>query len=320
MDSRSRAVASLFFAAVLFLAGTKSGNGEVITLAVPVRSLSILTFLLGADRGFYQREGLELRAVVLKPDLAVKSIVAGEADYTSAFGTVVRGAIAGLPVHGLLMLNDEQPYFLLAAKGITSIGQLKGKIIGIAGIGGTLDYLTRAALRKGGLDPDKDVQLIDINTPAIGLTALQSGNVAATMLSLPFNMAAKDLGYTELLYAGELVKAAGTGVGATLSKINQRRDQVKRMLRATLRSMDFIKAEAGVTQAFISKEWKLTAPKAAEAYQVIRRGLTPDGRVSEKVLRSEIDQVRVRLKIKDEVPLSRLIDNSILDEILAERR
>lgn len=320
MDGRRRAVASLCVAAVLFLAETKPGNGEVITLAVPVKSLSLLTFLLGADQGFYQREGLELRAVVLKPDLAVKSIVAGEADFTSAFGSLVRGAIAGLPVRGLMMLNDEQPYFLLAAKGVTSIGQLKGKIIGIAGIGGTLDYLTRAALRKGGLDPDKDVQFIDINTPAIGLSALQAGAVAATMLSLPFNMVAKDLGHTELLYAGDLVKAVGTGVGATLSKINQRRDQVKRMLRATLRSMDFLKAEAGVTQAFISKEWKLSAPKAAEAYQVVRRILTPDGRVSETVLRSEIDQVKVRLKIKEEVPLSRLIDNSILDEILAERR
>lgn len=306
-------------AAVVFLSETKPGHGEVITLAVPVRSLSIVTFLLGVEQGFYQREGLELRAVVLKPDLAVKSIVAGEADFTSAFGSVVRGAIAGLPVHGLMMLNDEQPYFLVAAKGITSIGQLKGKIIGIAGIGGTLDYLTRAALRKDGVDPDKDVQLIDINTPAIGLNALQAGAVAATMLSLPFNMVAKDLGHNELLYAGDLVKTAGTGVGTTLSKLNQRRDQVKRMLRATLRSMDFLKAEPAVGQAFISKEWKLSAPKAAEAYQVIRRGLTADGRVSETVLRSEIDQVKARLKLKEDVPLSRLVDNSILDEILAER-
>ena len=320
MDICGRAAASFFIALIVFLTGKNPAIGEVITLAVPVRSLSILTFLLGVDQGFYQREGLELRAVVLKPDLAVKSVVAGEADFTSAFGSVVRGAIAGLPVQGLMMLNDEAPYFLLAAKGITSVGQLKGKVIGIAGIGGTLDYLTRAALRKGGLDPDKDVQLMDINTPAIGLTALQSGNVAATILSLPFNMAAKDLGYTELLYAGELVKAAGTGVGATVNKINQRRDQAKRMLRATLRSMDFLKAEAGVTQAFISKEWKLPAPKAAEAYHVIRRGLTADGHVSETVLRSEIEQVRARLKMKEEVPLTRLTDNSVLDEILAERK
>jgi ABC-type nitrate/sulfonate/bicarbonate transport system substrate-binding protein len=319
MNSPRRAVAGLLMAAALFLAEAKPGNGEVITLAVPVRSLSTLTFLLGVEKGFYQREGLELRPVVLKPDLAVRSVVAGEADFTSAFGSVVRGAIAGLPVQGLMMLNDEQPYFLLAAKGITSIGQLKGKVVGIAGIGGTLDYLTRAALRKGGLDPDKDVQLIDINTPAIGLNALQAGAVAATMLSLPFNMAAEDLGHSELLYAGDLVKAAGTGVGATVSKITQRRDQVKRMLRATVRSMDFLKAEAGVTQAFISKEWKLSAPKAAEAYQVIRRGLTSDGRVSETVLRSEIDQVKARLKLKEDVPLSRLVDNSILDEILGER-
>ena len=319
MNSRRRAAAGFLITAVLFLAQTKPGHGEVITLAVPVRSLSILTFLLGVEQGFYQREGLELRAVVLKPDLAVKSIVAGEADFTSAFGSVVRGAIAGLPVHGLMMLNDEQPYFLLAAKGVTSVAQLKGKIVGIAGIGGTLDYLTRAALRKGGLDPDKDVQLVDINTPAIGLNALQAGAVAATMLSLPFNMAAKDLGHTELLYAGDLVKTAGTGVGTTLNKINQRREQVKRMVRATLRSMEFLKAEPAVTKAFISKEWKLSQPKAAEAYQVIRRGLTADGRVSETVLRSEIDQVKMRLKLKEEIPLSRLVDNSILDEILAGR-
>jgi hypothetical protein len=70
----------------------------------------------------------------------------------------------------------------------------------------------------------------------------------------------------------------------------------------------------------ISKEWNISAPKAAEAYQVIRRGLTPDGHVSETVLRSEIDQVRVRLKIKEEIPLARLVNNSILDEILDERR
>ena len=139
------------------------------------------------------------------------------------------------------------------------------------------------------------------------------------MLSLPFNMAAKELGHSELLYAGDLVKAAGTGVGATVSKITQRRDQVKRMLRATLRSMNFLKAESGITQAFISKEWKLSGPKAAEAYQVIRRGLTADGRASAVVLRSEIEQVKMRVKIKEEVPLSRLIDHSILDEVLAER-
>src|SRR5688572_25349191 len=106
MKSRMRVVATLFMAAVLFLTGTKPVNGEVITLAIPVRSLSIVTFLLGVDQGFYQREGLELRPVVLKPDLAVRSVVAGEADFTSAFGSVVRGAIAGLPVQGLMMLND----------------------------------------------------------------------------------------------------------------------------------------------------------------------------------------------------------------------
>ena len=57
--------------------------------------------LYGIERGFYREEGIDVVYVSLRADLGIKALLAGEIDYSCSTGTIIRGAILGVPVHNL---------------------------------------------------------------------------------------------------------------------------------------------------------------------------------------------------------------------------
>jgi len=80
---------------------TVGAQEKVIVSHTTRGSLSIGPLLYGIDRGFYRDEGVDLLYVSIRADLGIKTLVTGDVDYLYSVGTIIRGAVLGVPVKTL---------------------------------------------------------------------------------------------------------------------------------------------------------------------------------------------------------------------------
>ena len=151
-------------------------------------ALSIGPLLYGIQRGFYRDEGIDLVYVSLRADLGIKALLSGDIDYSYSTGTIIRGALIGLPVRNLTFDFSRVLHALMSRPEIPNAAALKGKRVGVSSFGATGDLAARVGLRSIGLDPEKDVTIITLGTDTLRHAALMAGTVQATHMPVPLNI------------------------------------------------------------------------------------------------------------------------------------
>src|SRR6185437_5514843 len=129
----------------------------------------------------------------LRPQLVVL-----EAAYVAPPG-IISAVAGGAQLVFVTGIYRTLPYMIYGAKGIGTPAQLRGKRVGITTFGDLSDFGTRFGLRQLGLDPDKDVSLVQMGGQPIRMAALQSGAVGATILNPPYTFQARNLGLPLLI-------------------------------------------------------------------------------------------------------------------------
>ena len=292
-------------------------------VAMPAKSMTFLNFYVGDKFGVYKAEGLDLSLEVIKTEVGVAGMVAGEIDYTTAIGSAMRAAATGVPIKATLFSMDRVIIYMFAKPTIKSIEELKGgKTVATTGLVATPTYAARVMARAHGLNPDKDLIFIATGDVATSLTALQSGAVDVAMLSVPFNFKAEELGFRNLGNAVDYLRTPFAGLGASDAKLKSNPGQVKRMIRATLRGMEYTKDPANQERVIglLVDEFKLDRNTAALSLQEIIKAFTKDGTMPEDAVKAEIKEIREQVKLKGEVPVSQLVDYKLLMEVLAEMK
>src|SRR4026207_14300 len=206
-------------------------------------ALSIGPLLYGIQRGFYRDEGIDLVYVSLRADLGIKALLSGDIDYSYNTGTIIRGAIIGLPVRNLSFDFSRVLHALMSRPEVPNAAALKGKKVGVSSFGATGDLAARVGLRSLGLDPEKDVTIITLGSDTLRHAALLAGTVQATHMPVPLNIQLKKEGYHELVYAGKILQRPLTGLATSVEKIQKNPGQVQRMVRAFLRATRALKGE-----------------------------------------------------------------------------
>ena len=292
-------------------------------VAMPAKSMTFLNFYVGDKFGVYKAEGLDLSLEVIKTEVGVAGMVAGEIDYTTAIGSAMRAAATGVPIKAAMFSMDRVIIYMLAKPTIKSIEELKGgKTVATTGLVATPTYAARVMARAHGLNPDKDLIFIATGDAATSLTALQSGAVDVAMLSVPFNFKAEELGFRNLGNAVDYLRTPFAGLGASDAKLKSNPGQVKRMIRATLKAMEYTKDPANQERVIglLTDEFKLDRKTAALSLQEIVKAFTSDGTMPEDAVKAEIKEIREQVKLKGEVPVSQLVDYKLLMEVLAEMK
>jgi len=292
-------------------------------VAMPAKSMTFLNFYVGDKFGLYKAEGLDLSLEVIKTEVGVAGMVAGEIDYTTAIGSAMRAAATGVPIKAAMFSMDRVIIYMLAKPTIKSIEELKGgKTVATTGLVATPTYAARVMARAHGLNPDKDLIFIATGDAATSLTALQSGSVDVAMLSVPFNFKAEELGFRNLGNAVDYLRTPFAGLGASDAKLKSNPGQVKRMIRATLKGMEYTKEPANQERVIglLVDEFKLDRNTAARALQEIVKAFTRDGTMPEDAVKAEIKEIREQAKLKTEIPVSQVLDYKLLLEVLAEMK
>lgn len=297
---------------LFFLISAVAAQERVLVSHSVRGSLSIGPLLYGIERGFYRDEGIDLLYVSIRADLGIKALIGGEVDYIYSVGTIIRGAVLGVPVKALSFDFAKVMHFLMARPEIKSAAALKGKKVGVSSFGATGDLAARAALQSLGLDPNRDVTIVTLGSDTIRYAALQSGVVQATHMPIPWNIQMKKEGYNELVYAGKILQRPLTGLATSTEKIRKNPNQVQRMLRAFVRATRALKNEREGFISFAQKKFGYSRDVTEEAYRYLVDALSQDGFVEDSVLQSAIDEGKSVVGVTKPISQADVVDYSFL--------
>ena len=288
---------------------------ERILIATPSRGLFEFPVVVAIRKGYYKDEGLEADKVQMQPAIAVKALIAGDVDYLLAWGSAIRAAVTGVPLKAVVGMAYRPLHVLIARPDIKTPKDLKGKIIGVDSVAGTVDYLSRVAVRHFGFEPEKDVKIIVSGESPTRLAAIRAGSIDATPIDVAFAMKAEDEGFKRLIYLGDIIELPLSGIAVMDKKLQTQREQVKKVVRATVRGTRFMKQNRAETIQMLSDYLHITPSQAAKAYDASINSFTEDGMISDKGVNLDVQLTKERLKMTKDIPLSQLVDWSLVKEL-----
>jgi ABC-type nitrate/sulfonate/bicarbonate transport system substrate-binding protein len=308
--------AMLILSAIFLLVGRDAAPAaERISIATPSRGLFEFPVVVAMRKGFYKDEGIDVDKVQMQPALGVKALISGDVDYLLAWGSALRAAVTGVPVKAVVGIAGRPLHVLVARPEIKTAKELKGKIIGVDSVAGTVDYLSRVAVRHFGFEPDKDVTIIVTGESPTRLAALHAGSIDATAIDVAFAVKAEDEGFRRLVYLGDLIELPLSGMAVTDHKLQTQRDQVRRVVRATMHGTRYFKQNRNDTVQMLADYLRITPTQAAKAYDTSINSFSNDGMISDKGVQLDVQLTKERLKLTKEIPLSQLVDWSLVKEI-----
>jgi len=285
-------------------------------------NVSFLALYTALNRGFFKEEGIDLEIIFMPANLASTAVLNGDLDYNGAVTGTIGAAVQGRPMKVLLFTVSKPLLFLIGQKNIKDLKQLKGKKIAGSSPGGSATLLANQALKQIGLEPGKDVSVLQMSGNAASRYAvLESGVVDASLLSVPENIIAHEKGYNELLFLGDVVEFPQNGFGTSEKHIRENPDEVYRMVRATLRGLQFIwdKNNSAAVTNILMKQWKVNDRKmAAEMARQVGRVLTRDAYVKPESVQVLVDLARESAKVTKPVNAMDVVDYSFLDKARKE--
>ena len=293
-----------------------------VRMASSSTNVSFLALYTALHRGFFKDEAIDLEIIFMPANLASTAVLNGDVDYNGAVTGTIGAAVQGRPMKVLLFTVAKPLLFLMGQKNIKDVNQLKGKKIAGSSPGGSATLLANQALKQIGLEPGKDVSVLQMSGNAASRYAvLESGVVDASLLSVPENIIAHEKGYNELLFLGDVVEFPQNGFGTSEKRIRENPDEVYRMVRATLRGLQFIweKNNQEAVTNILMKQWKVSDRKmAAEMARQVNRVLTKDAYVKPESVQVLVDLARESAKVTKPVNAMDVVDYSFLDKARKE--
>jgi len=285
-------------------------------------NVSFLAIYTAQHRGFFRDEGLDLEIIFMPANLASTAVLNGDLDYNGAVTGTIGAAVHGQPMKVLLFTVSKPLLFLISRKEIKDPKQLRGKKVAGSSPGGSATLIAEKVLRHYGLEPGRDVSLLPMGGSAASRYAVLESNVVdASFLSVPENIIALEKGYNELIFAGDVVEFPQNGFGTSEKKIRENPDEVYRMVRATLRGLQFVwdKANQEAVTNILMKQWKVNDRKmAGEMARQVNRVLTKDASVKPESVQVLVDLARESAKVSRPVSAAQVVDYSFVEKARKE--
>ena len=219
------------------------------------------------QKGFFKKNGLNAEVIAISAStIVIQALLTGELDLIIApSATLVTSRLAGADT---IMVSTNLPLFIdhiVSLADITTFEQLKGKTGGVNRLGTTSDMTLRLALRRLGIDPEKDTKIIATGENPQRLAALSRNITQFTLLGEPLVREAEKMGFRDLIDIGTLkIPYHVNSLVTRESTIKSRRPLVAKTVRAFTEAIHYIKTEKESTKALIGKNLKTTDPEGLE--------------------------------------------------------
>ena len=283
---------------------------ERITLGLTTRNGSTsLPYVIAEEKGFFKAEGLNAIVVIMQNQVVVNGVLSRHVDYGGTFSNFVGAAMSGAPVRIVMSVMDGADHFLVTSPNIKRVEDLKGKTFGISSFGGTPHSEAIAILKKYNLNPEKDVTFLQVGGSSARYMSLESGSIQAAMIVPPFNHLAKKRGFNQLLGFNDIMSMPVGGLAVHTQKMKEKPDEIVKMIRALIKSLEFIRTRKADVLAIIDKQWGIKeADVREEMYREMIGLFSRTGIGADESMRNVIRLVRETRKNAPEVAIADVAD------------
>ena len=267
-------------------------------------STAHLPVWVAKDAGFFAKYGLNVEPVQIRGGaLITMGIMSGQLQFSGAGAeSIVAARIEGGDVVLLACPVDSDPVYFITRPEIKSAAELKGKATAVTRLGSTTHFYLRAAARHVGLDPEKDMTILQLGTGSETSAALENGRIAAAAVThryaFPFLQRGwpvlVDLSTTELVYPSSCVASSRAYVKSEAKLVDD-------FLRAYVAGIQVIKKDRRFTEKTFAKWLRerdpLLVTKTVEAYSKLFK---PVPNVPEKGIDNVIKDLMTRRPVPKE--------------------
>jgi NitT/TauT family transport system substrate-binding protein len=219
---------------------------------------------IAADAGLFAKNGLDVDlTLVSSGPTSIQSLVGGDLQFAVAAAVVPVAAYAnGAPLQILMGWLPSLDVLFMVDPSITRPEQLRGKAIGITRFGGQPHVAARLALKYWGLDPDNDVQYLQMGgTPEI-LAGMQQGVVVGGAYAPPTNIRAQRLGFRVLGDLSQMdIPYQGAGLIGTRPFLEANPEVARRVVRAILEGIKLAVTDEDTTRAATGRYTRTDDPE-----------------------------------------------------------
>lgn len=210
------------------------------------------------DAGFYRKNGLDVELIFIQSSTAaVSSLIAGDIQVSNNSG----GAVANAVVGGALLAMtacyvNTLPYELVVAESVKSAEDLKGKSIGISRVGSASDVAARVLVKGLGLEPIKDVAILQVGGPPERAAAFRTGRIVGFPSPPGTIQLAKAMPHRIMISTADFQKRYDFPmICSTTSKayLTSHRETVKKITMALIEATHFLKTRKEDSKKILSK-------------------------------------------------------------------
>src|SRR5712692_149475 len=311
----------LLAAAILFVGAiTTSAHAQekknIRLVLVSLSWNSEIPLRVAIAKGYFKEQGLSFEPIFIRGGpAALAAMVSGDADFGSIGGAQaeIRARSRGLDVSIIGSISNTTNYAVVGSKGIKTVADLKGKIVGVTGAGAFSDFAVRAYLKKSGMEPDKDVILRAVGNTTMRAAALEAGLVAAAPFSPEDAVRLTAKGFPLIVNLSESLRIPQSILIARDGLMEKYPETSKRFLKAVILGIQLAKKnkkeaiKAGY-EAGLKGEPDITN----RAYDLYAPGLTPDLSIAVDGIQFMLDEdIRAGL-VDKKMNLDRVINDRIL--------
>jgi NitT/TauT family transport system substrate-binding protein len=311
---------TLLILLVAFSYATHANSPLMTGVAGP--AINLVYAHLTKDAGLWQKHGLDARVVVFESgSILAQAALSGEVKFSISSGpATIASRVQGADTIILAAMVNTLPYSIVAAKNITRWDQLKGKKIAISRFGSGTDTALRMVLKKYGLDPVKDVVILQVGTQPARIQALAAGVIDATIVSPPLDFQAKKQGYQILVNIADLKIPYPQLVVETTERYAKENPQtVKSFLKGFIEGVHYAANHKEETKKIMTKYLRTVDPEILDVtYDNFLETTDYSGRPNLDGIRNAMDEVAARVPaVKSRKP-EEFVDTRILRELEKE--
>jgi len=271
MANRSRIrLAAVFALSAMFAYRADLSAQEKLKIAYSSADASNAVWFTALDAGLYRKHGLDVELIFIQSStMSVSTVVSGDIDVANASGGAVASAAAGGA--NLVMTAcyiNTLPYELIVQESVKSAEDLRGKSVGISRVGSASDVAARALIKGLGLEPVKDVPIIQVGGPTERAAAFRTGRIVGFPSPPGTIHLAKGMPHRIMISTADFKKRFDFPYicsTTTKSYLAAKRDTVRRLTMALIEATHFLKTRKEETKRIIAKYTRQNNPQYLES-------------------------------------------------------
>ncbi len=285
---------------------------------------SELPFRIALVRGYFKAQGLEIQPIFVRGGpAALAALSSGEVDFAEIGGAqaIMRSRARGLDAAIIGAISNATNYQIVGSKSTRTLEDMKGKIIGVTGVGAFSDFAMRTFLRRKGIDPDKDLMLRAIGGSNLRASALEKGIVAAAPFAPDDTVRLTRLGFPMIANLSDTLSIPQTILTARNEFLEKYPDTSKRFLKALILGIQLAKSnKTEAIRAGFEAKLQGEPDLVAQAYDLYAPALSGDLSVNLTGLQFMLDEDKRSGLVDAKFTLDRAINDRALKQAQQELR